>query len=248
MQDCANLVASVAADTTCSDRERFEALLALAALGDSRLALDGRCDRHAGSRVVPNDLRVGSGLCCIRSTCPKPNWSSSWHEFAAKRGARGIRRQRSPWVIPTKGRTSAKPALKPLLPNVLQLARRGLSVVEEEFQEADGRLELSSILRSLSPSIAGAWKRQRDTDRGLGNREAVGRRIPALQKGKKELSELLDALPATWRQRVFEADLACVESLGGDRSARYRLVRIVYEGALELHVGTRRPMGTSSAC
>lgn len=38
MHGCADLVANVAADASCSDRERFEALLALATLGDSRLA------------------------------------------------------------------------------------------------------------------------------------------------------------------------------------------------------------------
>jgi hypothetical protein len=53
-----------------------------------------------------------------------------------------------------------------------------------------------------------------------------------LRKGEAELRTLLDALPGDWRPRVFEADFACVESLGVDRSARYRLFRIVHEGAL----------------
>ncbi len=126
----------------------------------------------------------------------------------------------------------SKARLEALLPDVLRLARGGLSAVEEEFQEADGRLEMSSILRSLclrllelgsvsETLIAASVLTRRSTDASSG-----------LGKGKTELSALLDSLPNGWRPQVFEADLACVESLGGDRSARYRLVRIVYEGAL----------------
>lgn len=229
MQACADLVAHVAADASCSDRERFEALQALAALGDSRLALmidaivmlapgwSERLARWVGAMLYPEhvtEAQLVQLLVRVRSE---------------KRG-RGGYADNVARVIQKADISQAR--LDALLPDVLRLARGGLSAVEEEFQEADGRLEMSSILRSLclrllelgsvSETLIAASvlaKRSSDASSGLG-------------KGKAELSALLDSLPNGWRPQVFEADLACVESLGGDRSARYRLVRIVYEGAL----------------
>jgi len=229
MQACADLVANVAVDASSSDRERFEALLALAALGDSRLApmVDAivtlapgwseRLARWVGTMLYPEhvtEAQVVQLLARVRS----------------ERRDRGGFADSVARVIQKADLSQAR--LEALLPDVLRLARGGLSAVEEEFQEANGRLEMSSILRSLCLrllDIGGVSKtlieasvlarRSADASSGLG-------------KGRTELSALLDSLPNGWRPQVFEADLACVESLGGDRSARYRLVRIVYEGAL----------------
>lgn len=229
MQGCADLVASVAADPVCSDRERLEALLALATLGDSRLApmVDAivtlapgwseRLARWVGTMLYPEhvtEAQLAQLLARVRS----------------ERRDRGGFADSVARVIQKADLSQAR--LEALLPEVLRLTRGGLSAVEEEFQDADGRLEMSSILRSLCLRLLELGgvseilieasvlaRRSTDASSGLGN-------------GKTELIALLDSLPDRWRPRVFEADLACVESLGGDRSARYRLVRIVYEGAL----------------
>ena len=229
MQGCADLVAHVAADASCSDRERFEALLALAALGDSRLAAmvdaivtlapgwSERLARWVGTMLYPEHVSE-SQLVQLLS------------RVRSEKRDRGVYADSVARVIQKADISQAR--LEALLPDVLRLARGGLSAVEGEFQEADGRLEMSSILHSLclrllelgsvSETLIAASvlaRRSADASSGLG-------------KGKTELSAQLDLLPNDWRPQVFDADLACVESLGGDCSARYRLVRIVYEGAL----------------
>lgn len=229
MQGCADLVAQVAADASCSDRERFEALLALAALGDSRLppmvdaivtlapGWSERLARWVGTMLYPEHVTEAQLVQLLARVRSERRRSGDYADSVAR-------------VFQKADIGQAR--LEALLPDVLRLARGGLSAVEEEFQEADGRLEMSSILRALclrllelgsvSETLIEASvlaRRSVDASSGLG-------------KGKTELSALLNSLPDGWRPRVFEADLACVESLGGDRSARYRLVRIVYEGAL----------------
>jgi hypothetical protein len=229
MQACADLVAHVAADASCSDRERFEALQALAALGDSRLApmVDAivmlapgwseRLARWVGTMLYPEHVSEAQLIQLLARVRSEKKDLGGYADSVAR-------------VIQRADINQAR--LEALLPDLLRLALGGLSAVEEEFQEADGRLEMSSILRSLclrllelgsvSETLIAASvlaRRSADASSGLG-------------RGKTELSALLDSLPNDWRPRVFEADLTCVESLSGDRSARYRLVRIVYEGAL----------------
>lgn len=229
MQGCAGLVARVAVDASCSDSERFEALQALAALGDSRLApmIDAivtlepgwseRLARWVGTMLYPEHVTEAQLVQLLARVRSEKRDRGGYADSVAR-------------VIQKADMSQAR--LEALLPDLLRLARAGLSAVEEEFQEADGRLEMSSILRSLCLRLlefgsvsktlieaAVLARRSADASSGLG-------------KGKTELSALLDSLPNGWRPRVFEADLACMESLGGDRSARYRLVRIVYEGAL----------------
>jgi hypothetical protein len=229
MQACADLVARVAADASCSDRERFEALQALAALGDSRLApmvdtivtlapgWSERLARWVGTMLYPEHVTEAQLVQLLARVRSEKRDRGGYADSVAR-------------VIQKADLSQAR--LEALLPDVLRLAREGLSAVEEEFQEADGRLEMSSILRALclrlldlgsvSETLIEASvlaRRSADASSGLG-------------KGKTELSAQLDSLPDSWRPRVFEADLACVESLGGDRSARYRLNRVVYEGAL----------------
>lgn len=238
MQGCAGLVAHVAADATCSDRERFEALLALAALGDSRLAMmvdaivtlapgwSERLARWVGTMLYPEHVTEAQLVQLLARVRSEKRDRGGYADSVAR-------------VIQKADLSQAR--LEALLPDVLRLARGGLSPVEEEFQDTDGRLEMSSILRSLclrllelgsvsETLIEASVLARRSTDASSG-----------LGKGKTELSALLDALPDRWRPQVFEADLACVESLGGDRSARYRLNRVVYEGALNYTLGRDGP-------
>ncbi|MNY86612.1 hypothetical protein D3C78_28200 [compost metagenome] len=233
MQGCADLVASVAADATCSDRERFEALLALAALGDSRLApmVDAivtlapgwseRLARWVGTILYPEHVTEAQLVQLLARVRRERRDRGGYADSVAR-------------VIPKADLSQVR--LEALLPDVLRLARGSLSPVEEEFQDADGRLEMSSILRSLclrllelgsvsETLIEASVLARRSTDASSG-----------LGKGKTELSAMLDSLPERWRPRVFEEDMACVESLGGDHSAIYLLNRIVYEGALNYNL------------
>lgn len=229
MQGCADLVAGVAADTSCSDRERFEALLALAALCDPRLAsmVDAivtlapgwseRLARWVGTMLYPEHVTEAQLIQLLARVRREKRDRGAYADSVARMIERA---------------NLSQIRLEALLPDVLRLARRGLSAVEEEFQDADGRLEMSNILRALCLRLLelGSVSATLIEASVLARRSADG--FSGLRTGKTELSALLDSLPNGWRQQVFEADLACVESLGGDRSARYRLVRIVYEGAL----------------
>lgn len=229
MQGCANLVAHVAADASCSDRERFEALLALAALRDSRLApmVDAivtlapgwseRLARWVGTMLYPEHVTDAQLVQLLARARSEKRDRGGYADSVAR-------------VIQKADLSQAR--LEALLPDVLRLTRGGLSPVDEEFQEADGRLEMSSILRSLCLRLLalGSVSETLIEASVLARRSADG--SSGLGKGKTDLSVLLDSLSDSWRPQVFEADLACVESLSGDRSARYRLVRIVYEGAL----------------
>lgn len=229
MHGCADLAANVAADTSCSDRERFEALLALAALGDNRLGpmVDAivtltpdwseRLARWVGTMLYPEHVTEAQLVQLLTRLRCKNRGSRDYADSVAR--------------VIQKAELSQN-RLEALLPDVLRLARGGLSAVEEGVQDADGRLEMSSILRALCIRLLELGS----VSEALIESSVLARRsIDAssdLRKGKTELSGLLDSVPDLWRPRVFEADMACVESQGGDHSARYRLVRIVYEGAL----------------
>jgi hypothetical protein len=229
MLGCADLVAGVAADLTCSDRERFEALMALAALDDARLGpmIDGivtlssgwaeRLARWVGTMLYPEHVTEAQLVQLLARVRSDSKRSGEYADSVAR-------------VIQKADISRSR--LEALLPDVLAIARGGLAVVDEELHDADGRLEMTSILRALclrlleigsvsETLIEASVLALRSTDTAYG-----------LRKGKTELRALLDGLPVEWRPRVFLADRACVESLGGDRSARYRLGRIVYEGAL----------------
>lgn len=229
LQGCADLAAGVAVDSACSDQERFEALMALARMGDARLGpmLDAivtlepgwteRLARWVGTTLYPEHVTEAQLVQLLARVSGDSQRSRDYAD-----GIAGV----------IQNADLRQDRLEALLPDVLALARGGLAVVEDEFKDGDGRLQMSSILRSLcirllelgsaSETLIEASvlaTRSADTSYGAG-------------KGKTELRSLLDELPVHWRRRVFEADLGCVESLGGDHTARYRLNRIIYEGAL----------------
>ena len=238
MQGCADLAASIAADASCSDHERFEALLALAALGDPRLGpmVDAivtlapdwteRLARWVGTMLFPEHVTEAQLVQLLAKVRSDKRGTGDYADSVAR-------------VIRKADLSQAR--LEALLPDVLALARGMLSAVEEEYQDADGRLEMSNILRSLCLRLLelGSVTETLIEASILAVRSADA--SSGLRKGKTELRALLDSLPIDWRPRVFGVDLACVESLGGDRSARYRLVRIVYEGALKYTLGRDGP-------
>lgn len=229
LQGCAELVASVAADTSCSDPERFEALIALAALRDARLGpmVDAivtlasgwseRLARWVGTMMYPEHVTEAQLVQLLARVRSDSGRSVDYADSVAR-------------VI--QKAELCQDRLEALLPDVLVLARGGLQALDEEFLDRVGRLKMSSILRSLCVRLLelGSVSNLLIDASVLAMRSADA--SSGLRKGNTELRSLLDALPVPWRRRVFEADLACVESLGGDRTARYRLVRIVYEGAL----------------
>lgn len=227
---CAELAAVVASDPTCSDRERFEALMALSTLGDARLGpmvydivtlssgWTERLARWVGTTLYPKHMTEAQLVQLLARVRSDSRRSGDYSNSVAR-------------VI--QNTDISRSRLEALLLDVLTLARDGLAIVGEELHDAEGRLEMTSILRALcirlleigsvsETLVEASVLALRSTDTAYG-----------LRKGKTELRALLDGLPDEWRLQVFLADLACVESLGGDRSARYRLVRIVYEGALD---------------
>ncbi len=234
LQGCADLVATVAADPSCSDRERFEAVMALAALGDARLGpmVDGivtlssawteRLARWVGTMLYPEHMTEAQ----LVQLLARVNSDSKRRGDYADSVARVIQKA-----------DISRSRLEALLPDLLAIARGGLAVVDEELHDVTGRLELMSILRALCLRLL---------EMGSASETLIEASVLALrsadaaydlEKGKTVLRALLDGLPVEWRPRVFLADLACVESLSVDLSARYRLFRIAYEGALNYALG-----------
>jgi hypothetical protein len=229
MQGCADLVANVAADATCRDRERMEALLALAALGDGRLesivsaivdlapGWSERLLRWIGTLLYPEHVTESQLVRILEFVHIDAKSTDDYAEDVAR-------------VIEKANLHQVR--LAALLPKMLAYAQAHLSHSEVEFGDATGCDGVSSILRSLSIRLLEFG----GVNESLIEASVLAMRMSddssRLMKGKAELRGLLDALAIDWRPRIFEADLACVESLGGDRSARYRLFRIVHEGAL----------------
>lgn len=229
MQSCADLVASVAADHSCSDRERIEAMVALANLGDSRLkpmvdasvtlaeGWSERLARWVGTMLYPEHVTEAQLVELLSRVRDENRRSGDYAGSVA-----GVIRRAD----------LSQPRLEGLLPDVLRLTRDGMSTSEGEIRDAPGRLRMSGILRSVCLRLLelGSCSDTLTEASVLANRLAAS--YPSLGKGQKELSALLNLVPVSARPRVFEKDLACVQSLGGDHSARYRLHRIVFGGAL----------------
>lgn len=225
LQGCADLVAGVAADPSCSDNERFVAVMALAALGDARLGpmVDGivtlssawteRVARWVGSMLYPEHVTEAQLVQLLARVSSDSKGRGDYAYSVAR-------------VIQQADISRSR--LEALLPDLLVIARGGLAVVDEELRADNGQLELTSILSALCLRLL----EMGGASELLIEASVVALRAADAEEGKTELRALLDGLPVEWRPRVFLADLACIESLSADRGARYRLVRVVYEGAL----------------
>nr|WP_202034882.1 hypothetical protein [Pseudomonas aeruginosa] len=226
---CADLAASIALDSNCSEEERFEALVALSNLEDQRLealieavvtlapSWTERIARWVGSYLYPEHVSDAQLLQLLVNVRGGSRYSGDY----AARIARVIE----------KAELSTN-RLEALLPGLLALTRSNIEERDDQLVDRSARLEASAILRALCIRLLehGAYSSELIQASVLVLR--VSETGSALRKGSTELRTLLEALPSANRRQVFEADLSCIAMLESGKVVRNRLVRLVYDGAL----------------
>lgn len=226
---CSDIAASVACAAVSSDRERFEALIALSNLGDERLGAfiesavalapgwTERIARWIGTSLYPEHVSDAQLLQLLSNVRVESRRSGDYADSVAR-------------VIEKADLSTSR--LECLLPGLLALARRNVEVRDDEIVGRQGRLDASTILRALCIRLL---ERGSKSDELLQASVLALRALEAatgLRKGGPELRTLLDALSSDLRRQIFEADLACIAMFKPERGVQYRYVRLVYEGAL----------------
>lgn len=232
-QTCADLAASVARNAANSDRERFEALVALSNLGDGRLGAfiaaavalapgwTERMARWIGTFLYPEHVGDAQLLQLLSNVRVESR--------------RGIDYAASVAYVIEKADLSTN-RLEALLPGLLALTRSNVEVREDELVDREGQLEASTILRALCIRLLQRGSRSNELIQASVLALRASEAGTGLRKGNTELRALLDALPSDLRRQAFEADLAWIALFKSERDVRYRYLRLVYEGALSYTV------------
>lgn len=227
--ECADLASSVARDVACSDRERFEALAALSNLGDERLKAfiesavalapgwTERIARWIGTFLYPEHVSDTQLLQLLSNVRVESKRNGSYGGSVAR-------------VIEKADLTTNR--LEALLPGLLALTRSNVEVRDGELVELEGRLEASAILQALCIRLLERGSKSDELIQASVLALRVSEVATGLRKGHSGLRALLDVLPSDLRRQIFEADLACIGLFKSEQGARYRFVRLVYEGAL----------------
>ncbi len=226
---CADLAVSIARSPASDDIERFESLLALASLKDHRL------DTLIDAAV---SLQPGWTACTARWIATKlyPEHVSEDQLLRLLANVQEETRRddyfASSFASVVELAAVEKNRLEALLPGLLSLTRSLVVVADEELVERRNRLKASYILRALcirllkmgsvAPELIEASVL---AYRAAGEVELDGDR-------KRELSQLLNALPAERRRLVFEADCLCISLLEPRRAPHLILSRLTFQGPL----------------
>lgn len=228
-QKCADLAASVARDASCSDQERFEAIVALSNLGDARLGAfieaavalapgwTERMARWIGTFLYPEHVSDTQLLQLLSNVRVKSRRGGDYADRVAR-------------VVEKADLSTSR--LEALLPGLLALTRNTVEVREDALVDQEGKLEASSILRVLCIRLLERGAKSNELIQASVLAQRASEAATGMRKGSPELRAFLDALPSELRQHIFEEDLACIALFKLERDVRYRYVRLVYEGAL----------------
>lgn len=228
-QECADLAVSVAADAAASNIERFEALRALTTFSDTRAAglISSAVSLAAGwphtlARMVGNHLYpeyvTDSQVLNLLSTLRRESLRGS--DFGDSIAG----------VI--KHADMSVDRLRGLMPEVAKLAVQSLIPVDLASPGRNDHNNHAGVLRQIcirllkaDPSIP-----------GLPETAALAFRLAEsahdYDKSSAKLAELLSALPASTRQRVFHADCQWAASLHSRNEPQAVWGRVVFNGAL----------------
>lgn len=232
---CADLAVSIATDSATNERERFESLLALAALEDHRLdalieaavslqpGWTTRIARLIALRLYPEHVsedQLLRLLANIQEETRRDDYFAS--SFAS--------------VVELADLENSR--LEALLPGVLTLTRSLVVVANEELVDRRGRLKASYILRALCIRLLkmGSGVPELVEASVLAHRAAG--EAPLDGERKKELGRLLNTLPAERRRQVFEADFACISQLDSGRTKNLMFGRLITLGPLSFSLDT----------
>lgn len=232
---CADLAVSIAIDSAANERERFECLIALAALEDLRLdalveaavslqpGWTARIARWIALRLYPEHVsedQLLRLLANIRDETRRDDYFASGFARVIELADVG------------KGRLEA------LLPGVLALTRSSMVVADEDFVDRKGRIKASYILRALCTRLLKVGSNAPELIEAcvLAYRTAGGTSLD--EERKSELGRLLNALPTEQRRLVFEAECACISLLDSDCIPQLMFGRLINQGALSFSLDT----------
>lgn len=229
LDKCADLVASVASDVACSDRERFEALIALSKLADKRLAAfvesavaltAGWTDavaRWIGTSLYPEHVSDAQLLQLLSSVQVDSRRSGDY----ANRVALVIERSNLSEI-----------RLKALLPGLWALTHSNVEIRHDRLIYKKGHLKVSTILLTVCICLLECGNESDDLLRASVLALRASDETTGLRRGIAELRALFDKFPPPVRQRIFDADLACTAAINAGHDVRYRHGRFCYDGAL----------------
>lgn len=226
---CADLAVSIATDSVANEHERFESLIALAALQDHRLdalietavslqpSWTTRIARSIALRLYPEHVSEEQLLRLLANVQDETKRDGYFAESFAR-------------VVELADIGQSR--LELLLPGVHALTRSLVVVADGDFVDRKGSLKASYILRALcirlfqtgscAPELVEACVL---AYRAAGEASIDGER-------KMALGRLLNTLPVEQRRLVFEADCACISLLQPDRAPLFMLGRLTGEGPL----------------
>jgi len=229
---CADLMITIAVDGKAADRERFEALSALAELGDYRIdallesavslepGWSARIARWIATHFYPghiNEDQLNRLLANVQTGYRR-------NDYFASSMARVIEQSNL-----DRGRLEA------LLPGVLALTCKLVVVVAEEnvLGERKGRLQASYILRAICSQLL---------ERGSNAPDLIEASVLAYRAAghssldderKCQLVKLLSALPSERREFVFKADYMCIAQLNRWREPQSIVGHLLFQGPIQ---------------
>lgn len=232
---CADLAVSIARDSAANEGERFQSLIALAALEDHRLdalieaavslqpGWTARIARWIALHLYPEHVSESQLLRLLANVQEETRRD----DYFANDFAR---------VVEVADLDIVR--LEALLPGVLALTRSLVTVTDGDFVDRRERLKASNILRALcirllkmgggAPELieAGVLAYRAASEVALGD------------KRKAELGRLLNALPVERRRLVFEIDCACISLLESGRTPHLMFGRLITQGPLSFSLET----------
>ena len=229
---CADLVAGIAADVNASDRERFDSLFALIELGDYRgdallesaVSLEpswnARIARWIATHFYPEHVNEDQ---LVRLLTHVQTGSRRDDHFASSM-ARVIER-----ADVDLGRLEA------LLPGVLALTRSlGVAVAADDaLGDRKGRLQASYILRALCARLLEHGSNAPNLIEAAVLAYRAAGHSSLDDERRRQLANLLDALPLERRRIVFEADYDCTARLERRREPQSMVGRLLFRGPIE---------------
>lgn len=230
---CADLAVSIAKNQATNDRERFESLIALAALEDHRLdtLIEAAVSLQPGwtvhiarwiaMRLYPKHVSEDQLLRLLANVQEE----TRREDYFASSFAR---------VIELADLEQSR--LEVLLPGVLALTRSLVVVADEELVDRRGRLKASYILRALCIRLLKTGSSVPElVDAGVLAFRSAGEAAFDGER-KKELGRLLNALSGERRRLVFEADCACMSLLGPVRAPHLMIGSFTWQGPLSFSI------------
>jgi len=228
---CADLAFSVATDTKCTDSERFEALSALASINDDRFVplinaavesgngdWSNRVAQWIATVLYPDHVSDSQLLQILDKVAPRNRRDDSFTSRIAH-------------VIELAELDTTR--LNALLPAVAAMTRENSQENDDlQIVVRSGRLDVSKILHVLCTRLL---------ELGTSTAETIQASVLALRTrstnndvrtGKDRLRALLDTLPISSRQQVFDADYAWLSTFEAKGNAPFRNGRLIFQGAL----------------